>query len=99
MSANELIAHDRMLVGAIDSFMGSVVHTRPFLASAYREQLERMAERWINEGGPNALAAVTSEWLHSYLASAEEPEKAELAVRELYTWALNEELIAASPLS
>lgn len=99
MSANELVAHDRMLVGAIDSFMGSVVHTRPFLASEYREQLERLAERWIGEGGANALAAVSSEWLRSYLAGTEEPEKAELAVRELYTWALSEELITASPLS
>jgi hypothetical protein len=38
-----------MLLGAIDSYLSSVVHVRPFLAATYRAQLEAMAERWLAE--------------------------------------------------
>jgi site-specific recombinase XerD len=99
MNPDDLINHDRMLAGAIDSFMGHTVHMRPFLASDYREALEGMAERWLDEGRPNTLAAVDSAWLEAYLASVEEPDLVRRAINELYQWAIDQNLVAENPVA
>ena len=94
----ESIVHERMLVGAIDSFLGSVVHVRPHLAADYREQLERVAERWIAGGGQNELERVHHDWLEFYLKTVEDPATAEIALRDFYRWALRENLIDCTPI-
>lgn len=95
---NDPIVHERMLVGAIDSFLGSVVHVRPYLAAEYREQLERVAERWIAGGGQNELDRIHPDWLEFYLKTVEDPTTAEIALRDFYRWALRENLIDYAPL-
>jgi site-specific recombinase XerD len=99
MTPNDLIVHERMLGGAIDSFTGHIAHTRPFLLADYREALERMAEQWLDQGHPNALDAIDSAWIAAYLATTEEPELTRTAIKELYQWAIEQHLVDANPLT
>ena len=94
----EHIVHERTLLGAIDSFMGTLVRTRPQLAAAYGEHLEDMADHWLAGGYPNLLDAVATNWVSAYLASSLNREEAQAAIEDLYTWAQREGLVARSPL-
>lgn len=85
--------HERMLIGAIDSFLSTVVHVRPYLATVYREQLEQFADYWIEEGYPNELDSVDEDALAFYLATRPYPATAEKVLREFYSWAHNAGLL------
>jgi hypothetical protein len=95
----EYIVHERYLLGAVDSFLGTIVHVRPHLAADLREHLEHMAETFIEAGHPNQIEALNADWLHNYLAQVEDRAAVENSLREFFRWALQEHLITASPLA
>lgn len=94
---NIMVVHERMLIGAVDSFMSTIVHVRPHLAEPYRDQLEAFAEAWLSEGGSNELDRVDNEWIESYLQRTEARIDARVALREFYSWAQREGLINSIP--
>ena len=61
------LVHERTLRGAIDAYAGTLVHTRPWLASGYIDALECVADAWIGGGGENWLAALDRRWLERHL--------------------------------
>ncbi len=99
MTAIDERVHERTLIGAVDSYLGYLVHVRPHVASKQREQLEAAIEQWAADGGANAIEAPTPDWLNRYLVLADEPAEAEKALRHFYRWALREGLTEESPLA
>ena len=97
-TVSDLIVHERMLLGAIDSFMAYTVHVRPFMAARYREALEDMAVAWIDSGGVNEIEAPTTEWMASYVSRARDRATTKTAIRDFYAWAMREGLTDHSPL-
>ena len=89
----EQIVHERTLLGAIDSYMSALVHVQPFLARAYREQLEALAERWLEQANPNAVELVSAEWLAGYLAALDDSTVARQAIGHFYSWAFSHGLV------
>jgi hypothetical protein len=61
--------HLSTLLGAIDDQEGYWVHNRPWLAAAWTEALEVMAEAWLAEGGENWLPALMASpaWVDAHL--------------------------------
>ncbi|CAN5584455.1 hypothetical protein BH10CHL1_BH10CHL1_05120 [soil metagenome] len=94
---NLTLVHERTLVGAVDSFLGQLVHVRPHLAGAYRQHLEVMAEHWLATGQPNLLEMVPPSWLKKYL-QVPHYEHHQSALRDFYVWAVRENLLERSPL-
>lgn len=93
---NEAV-HGRMLLGAIDSFMATVVHVRPHLAPGYRDALEAFAETWIDGGHPNQIDSLDEVWLLSYLEGCGIRSLTEIALREFFAWAKHEGLLERIP--
>lgn len=87
------LVHERMLLGAIDSFLSTVVHVRPYLAASYRDHLERFADYWLEEGNLNELDSVDPDAIMFYLSTLENPAPAEAVLKEFYRWAEREGLI------
>jgi site-specific recombinase XerD len=96
---SDLIVHERMLLGAIDSFLSHTVHVRPFLAKRYRHALEEMAAQWIDSGGVNEIEAPTPEWVARYVSQARDRAGVKRAIRDFYAWAVREGLTDRSPLA
>ena len=94
---NLMLVHERTLVGAVDSFLGQLVHVRPHLAGAYRQHLEVMAEHWLATGQPNLLEMLSPRWLKQYL-QVPQYEDHLYALRDFYAWAVREGLLERSPL-
>ncbi len=92
------LAHERTLVGAVDSFLGELVHVRPYLRSDYSEVLESMTERWIEEIGINRIDVVEPQWLGAYIATAHDRTLAMNALHDFYKWAIQRDLIDENPL-
>jgi hypothetical protein len=99
MSIENAIVHERMLLGAMDSFLKELVHVRPFLVARYEEALTTLAERWLAGGGENQLAALDSGWLESYLTQSEQGAAVEAALADFYRWAIRARLVQTNPLS
>jgi hypothetical protein len=94
----EMSVHERTLLGAIDSYLGGLVHVRPHLASGYREQLEAMADAALAERGfPNAVEAPERGWLRAFVAASADPKAAHAAVNDFYRWAELQGFVAAHP--
>lgn len=93
----DLIVHERTLLGALDSFLGTLVRTRPQLAADYSEHLEDFADRWINSY-PNQIDAVAPHWISAYLASSLDRPTAEAAIQAFFSWALQQDLVSDHPM-
>lgn len=97
--SEDLIVHERTLLGALDSFQGTMVRTRPYLAAAYNEILEDFAERWIDSGHPNELDAIAPAWIEAYLSTQEDRSTATAALHGFFSWAVAQHLIATHPMN
>lgn len=97
MILNPNLAHERTLLGAVDSYLGELVHVRPFLIQHYREICESMTEEWLENGGPNAIDALTPEWLLHYVDRQTNSVAATEVLSSFCTWAVEQGLIAESP--
>jgi hypothetical protein len=104
MLPREYLVAERTLMGAVDSFLKSIVHVRPQLVKRFEKISGAWIEVWLEEGGENMLEAVYPAWLANYLAqleaqSSEERVEAERFFQIFYTWAVQEKLIDASPIT
>jgi site-specific recombinase XerD len=97
MNVTLSLAHERTLVGAVDSYLKELVHVRPFLAQRYADVLEGMAERWLDERGINAVNALDAAWVTNYIAGLAERSVALSALQDFYRWALHNKLIVENP--
>jgi hypothetical protein len=95
----DLVVHERTLLGALDSFLGTVVRTRPQLAAAYGEHLEDFAARWLASSYPNEIDAVAPHWISAYLASSLDRSTAEAAIRDFFSWAVLQNLVPEHPMA
>lgn len=86
-------AHEHTLLGAIDSYLSTLVHVRPYLARSYRQVLEAMAAQWLALGGQNMLGAIDVPWLNRYVGSHALRIS---AVQDFYAWADREGLLKRS---
>ena len=98
MHVNLNLAHERTLVGAVDSYLKALVHTRPFLAQRYADVLEGMTERWLDERGANAVNALDAAWVANYIATLPDRQTALSALQDFYRWAGQSNLIVENPL-
>lgn len=100
MYAREFLVAERTLLGAVDSFLMSVVHVRPHVVSRYEQVSDAWMDAWMEQGGENALEAVDGVWLASYLGTLDDQarEEAERFFQSFYAWAVRENLVDASPL-
>jgi site-specific recombinase XerD len=98
MAVNYQLVHERMLAGAVESYLHSLVHVRAFLVTAYSDVLEELVQRWLDEGGANVIDAPTTEWLGSFLATQDDHALAVRALDDFYQWALRNQLIEVNPL-
>jgi hypothetical protein len=57
-----------------------------------------MADRWLEDGGENALAAITPQWLVRYLTEAPDAQMATHAHADFYRWAVRAGLLDRDPL-
>ncbi|ABX07062.1 MAG TPA: hypothetical protein DEF47_13750 [Herpetosiphon sp.] len=101
MTMQELLVHERTLLGALDSFAGTLVRTRPQLAADYNEYLDDFAQRWIDSGYPNELDSISTYWVQAYLSSLSlaQREVAKAALHSFFDWAVSQGLIDQAPLS
>jgi hypothetical protein len=83
----------------VDSYLKELVHVRPFLFSRYEAALLALAERWLEDGGENALAAVTQQWLARYLAEVPDAQVVTSARDDFYRWAIHADLLDQDPLA
>src|SRR5262245_54086214 len=98
--SREYLVAERTLLGAVDSFLKSLVHVRPHLVGRFERISEGWIDAWLEDGGENMLEAVDGAWLQAYLAQmGEERADAERFFQIFYGWAIKENLIDASPLS
>jgi hypothetical protein len=93
------IVHERTLLGAIDSYLGGLVHVRPHLAGEYREQLEALAEGALAAGLPNAVEAPGAAWLRGFIAACADAEGARAAIGDFYGWAAGQGFVAQDHLA
>lgn len=94
----DLVVHERTLLGALDSFRGTLVRTRPQLAATYGEHLEDFADRWLASSYPNEIDSVAPHWISAYLASCLDRSTAELVIRAFFTWAVQQRLVDEHPM-
>jgi hypothetical protein len=93
----EYLTHQRTLLGAVDTYVSDLVHTRPHLAAAHRARLEDFAEWWLEEqGGANDIRAISAAQVRDYLTRIEPSGASATAVRSFFDWARAEHLIDAS---
>ncbi len=93
MISSEHLVHERTLLGAIDSYLSELVHTRPFLAADQRETLEIFADWWLNEqSGANDIGAIGSTHLRDFQPHIEHSGVAMIALRMFFDWAKREGL-------
>ncbi len=95
---NVNLPNENTLLGAIENYMHSMVHVRPFLAGDYREVLEGMAEQWIESGGANVLRAVEPSWLESFIQqapNADEQTARRTALDDFLNWSAKEGMTLA----
>lgn len=88
-------AHGRTLLGAIDAFLGSLAHNRPWLHDVREAELAPMAGAWLGAGGPNWLPSLDVVWIRGHLTSLPPPRVAARrdAVADLIDWAVAEGLL------
>ncbi|HYF63857.1 MAG TPA: hypothetical protein VD886_13640 [Herpetosiphonaceae bacterium] len=94
-----LIVHERTVLGALDSFSGTLVRSRPYLAAAYGAILEEFAARWLDSGYPNEIDAVSDNWVRAFIASSEDRQLAREALRAFFVWAFEQKLVATHALT
>ena len=99
LNAQTMIVHERTLLGALDSFAGTMVRTRPQLAAVYGEVLEDFADRWLESNYPNEIDAVAPNWVKAYLVSCENRPTAEAALQAFFSWAVSQDLITTHPMT
>ena len=89
-----LLIHERTLLGAIDSYLGGLVHVRPHLATGYRASLELLADQWLAAGGTNEL---TWAFVHNQSndADSDKHTKDMIALEDFARWAQREHLLLA----
>lgn len=92
------LVHESTLLGAIDSYLKELVHVRPFLVQRYSHLLEEMADRWLAEGGGNALCDLDRQWLQRYVTACADHVAAGQIVQAFYRWAQQRNLLAANEL-
>lgn len=95
---NEYLVHERTLLGAVDSYLKRLVRVRPQVAGAQKAYLEALADSALEQGLPNNVEVLTTEWLESYLASVDDRAGVEATVRDFCRWLSYEGLIAEPPL-
>jgi len=95
---NPELAHERTLLGAVESFLGELVHVRPWLAEEYRDACEEMVQWWMESDGGNEIGAVTSEWVQAWLADQAMSPASPAALQDLFAWAVARGLIESNPL-
>ena len=95
----DFVVHERTLLGALDSFLGTIVRTRPQLAAAYGQHLEDFADRWLASDYPNEIDSVAPHWISAYLASSLDRTTAEAAIRSFFSWALGQKLVSEHPMN
>lgn len=81
--------HGRTLHGAIDAYVGSLHHTRPWLVAEREAALGDLAEAWRAAGGANALGALRADAVAAHLGALP-PDgrgRAAEAIRDLMAWA------------
>lgn len=92
-------AHERTLLGAIDSYLSQLAHVRPYLVSGYRDVLEHMAEVWLKKGGENQLAALTPLWLNLHIGDATFVAERQLrreSISDFLAWTKREGLVMSA---
>lgn len=94
-----LIVHERTLLGALDSFSGTLVRSRPYLAAEYGAVLEEFADRWLDGGYPNEIDALSDNWVRAFIASSEDRRLAREALRAFFVWAVGQRLVTRHPLT
>lgn len=94
-----LIVHERTLLGALDSFSGTLVRSRPYLAAAYGDLLDEFADRWLASGYPNEIDAISANWIKAFIASSADRQLAREALRAFFVWAVGQGLITTHPLT
>ncbi len=95
----DTIVHERTLLGAIDSYLGGLVHVRPHLAGDYREQLEALAEGALAAGLTNAVEAPDAAWVGQFIAASADAEGARAAIGDFYRWAAGQGFVAPDHLA
>jgi hypothetical protein len=91
----ELLSHERSLLGAIDTFLSSLVHTRPFLAGEYRDALHVFADVWLASDGENDLAALNDARIRDCMALVTPTDHSDQAIAEFTSWAQRTGLLGA----
>ena len=94
-----MIVHERTLLGALDSFSGTLVRRRLYLAAEYGDILEEFADRWLESGYPNEIVALSDNWVRAVLASSEDRRPAREALRAFFVWAVGQRLVARHSLT
>ena len=91
-------AHGRTLLGAVDTHLGTLAHTRPWLVAEREAELGAMARDWLDAGGPNWLPSVSGEWVEGHVAALPAGDRAARAgaARDLLAWARAEGLLPGS---
>jgi hypothetical protein len=95
---NEVLYHERTLLGAVDSYLKSLVHVRPHLVKRFEGLLEEMAERWLAGEQANLLDAVDGVWLHDHLRQTNDRRLAAQVIGDFYRWARKTGLSQHDPL-
>jgi hypothetical protein len=87
-------------MGAVDSFLKSVVHVRPYVVNSFEEAADGWMNAWFAEGGANVLEAVDGAWTNRYLASLSAAERVPVQrfLHAFFRWAVQENLVDAHPL-
>ena len=88
-----IIEQDKALAGAVERFLANTAHGRHYKAVAWRATLDAMTKSWLAERGANRIDAVKANWLEHFIDVQADPEQAEVAVNELFSWAQREALL------
>ena len=99
MWIQDAIVHDRMLLGAIDSYLKELVHVRPYLLGVHEAVLSTFADQWLATGGQNQLDAIDTSWVRTYHTTLFVQGAGATALRDFYRWAHRTGLIATNPLA
>ena len=101
MYSREYLVAERTLMGAVDSFLKSAVHVRPYLVNSFEEAADGWMNAWFAEDGANVLETVTGAWINRYLAALSVAERVPVQrfLHAFYSWAVQENLVDASPLN
>ncbi len=90
------MVHGRTLLGAIDSHLGDLAHTRPWVLSERSEALEEMAGAWLEDGGENWLPSLRPAWLSEHVEALPPEERASRSqtLAEFVGWAAERGLVS-----